>query len=160
MLDNDTHNMEIDSVELSSSTEYALLALLELVDHHQQGEPLQIRQIAATQNIPERYLEQLLANLRRGGIITSQRGAKGGYLFAREARKITILDVITCLEGKDLKLNKNNGNDANITVEAVAIEKIWQEIDQKTKMTLQEYTLQDLSEKRAYLNRPEIMYYI
>jgi len=151
--------MEFDSVELSSSTEYALLALLELVNHNQQGEPLQIRQIAAVQNIPERYLEQLLATLRRGGIITSQRGAKGGYFLAKEPWQITLLDVITCLEGQDSKLNKNN-HASTLTLEAMVVKDVWQEIDKKNRQILQGYTLQDLSDKRATFNKPEIMYYI
>lgn len=151
--------MEFDSVELSSSTEYALLALLELVNHNQQGEPLQIRQIAAVQNIPERYLEQLLATLRRGGIITSQRGAKGGYFLAKEPWQITLLDVITCLEGQDSKLNKNN-DASTLTLEAMVVKDVWQEIDKKTRKVLQGYTLQDLSDKRSSFNKPEIMYYI
>lgn len=151
--------MEFDSVELSSSTEYAILALLELVNHNQKGDPLQIRQIAAMQNIPERYLEQLLATLRRGGIITSQRGAKGGYFLAKEPWQITLLEVITCLEGQDSKLNKNN-DVSTLTLEAMVVKDVWQEIDQKTRLVLEGYTLQDLSDKRATFNKPEIMYYI
>ena len=56
-------------MELSCKSEYAILALLELASHYQKGEPLQIRQIAAQQNIPDRYLEQLLATLRRGRLV-------------------------------------------------------------------------------------------
>jgi Rrf2 family protein len=85
-------------VEISCKTEYAILALIELAAHYDQGEPLQIRFIAAQQNIPDRYLEQLLATLRRGGVIRSQRGAKGGYLLAREPWKITLLEILNCLE--------------------------------------------------------------
>ena len=81
-------------VELSCKSEYALLALIELATHYSSGEPLQIRQIAAQQNIPDRYLEQLLATLRRYGLVRSQRGAKGGYLLAREPWKITLLEVV------------------------------------------------------------------
>lgn len=55
----------VEPVELSCKNEYAILALIELAAHHTSGEPLQIRQIAAQQNIPDRYLEQLLAALRR-----------------------------------------------------------------------------------------------
>jgi Rrf2 family protein len=88
-------------VELSCKSEYAILALLEMASDYQSGEPQQIRQIAAKQNIPDRYLEQLLATLRRGGIVKSQRGSKGGYLLAREPWKITIFEVLGCLEGLD-----------------------------------------------------------
>src|SRR5918998_936906 len=95
-------------VELSCKSEYAILALLELADCYDEGEPLQIRQIAAQQNIPDRYLEQLLATMRRCGLIRSQRGAKGGYILAREPWKITLLDVINCLEGSDSQPSKGD----------------------------------------------------
>ena len=55
-----------------------------LADHFEVGEPHQIRQISEDQNIPDRYLEQLLSLLRKAGIVRSQRGAKGGYFLARE----------------------------------------------------------------------------
>ena len=97
-------------MELSCKSEYAILALLEMATHYQNGEPMQIRQIANQQNIPDRYLEQLLATLRRGGIIKSQRGSKGGYLLAREPRKITLLDILECLEGLDIKITEDNTN--------------------------------------------------
>lgn len=64
-------------MDLSCKSEYALLALIELSAYHASGEPLQIRQISAKQSIPDRYLEQLLATLRRAGLIKSQRGARG-----------------------------------------------------------------------------------
>jgi Rrf2 family protein len=59
-------------VELSCKSEYAILALLELAAQYAIGEPLQIRQIATQQQIPDRYLEQLLATLRRAGLVRSQ----------------------------------------------------------------------------------------
>jgi Rrf2 family transcriptional regulator, cysteine metabolism repressor len=84
-------------MELSSKSEYALLALLELANAYQSAQLLQIRQIAARRDIPERYLDQLLAILRRGGLIKGIRGAKGGYILAREPRQITLLDALRCI---------------------------------------------------------------
>ena len=88
-------------MELSCKSEYAILALIELAVKYQLAEPLQIKQIATKQNIPDRYLEQLLATLRRGGLVKSQRGSKGGYFLTREPRKITVFEVLVCLEGLD-----------------------------------------------------------
>ncbi|MBW4649556.1 MAG: Rrf2 family transcriptional regulator [Kastovskya adunca ATA6-11-RM4] len=145
-------------MELSCKTEYALLALLELTGHYNDGEPLQIRQIAAQQNIPDRYLEQLLATLRRGGLVRSQRGAKGGYLLTREPWKITLLDVISCLEGSDAKASKSETDPK--TVESAVVVEIWQEIHDRANDVLRGYTLQDLSEKRDSRRQLDIMYYI
>lgn len=144
-------------VELSSKKQYALLALLELTDHYGTGEPLQIRQIAAQQNIPDRYLEQVLATLRRGGLVVSQRGAKGGYLLAREPWNITLWDAIACLDGSNVCCKNELGHN---TVESFVIEEVWQEVYDSARKTLQGYTLQDLYEKRNARRQLNIMYYI
>ena len=101
-------------MELSCKSEYAILALLEMATHYESGEPMQIRQIATQQKIPDRYLEQLLATLRRGGIVKSQRGSKGGYLLAREPRKISIFEILECLEGLDVQTGEQNTNPTSL----------------------------------------------
>ncbi|WP_186708848.1 RrF2 family transcriptional regulator [Euhalothece natronophila] len=144
-------------MELSCKTKYALLALLELAAYHQKREPLQIRQIAEKQEISDRYLEQLLATLRRGGLVKSQRGAKGGYLLAREPWQITLLDVVECLEG--LESSTPEGSPIN-TAEKAVVQEIWQVIDDNIKRQLQKYNLQTLSEQCYHKQRTDLMYYI
>jgi Rrf2 family protein len=145
-------------VELSCKSEYAILALLEMAAHYESGEPLQIRQIAAQQSIPDRYLEQLLATLRRGGIVKSLRGSKGGYLLTREPRKIILFEILECLEGLEAGTGEENVNSK--TVDSSVIEEIWQEASRAANSVLQKYTLQDLCEKRDSLRQLDIMYYI
>jgi Rrf2 family protein len=145
-------------VDLSCKNEYALLALIELSIHYASGEPLQIRQISAQQNIPDRYLEQLLATLRRGGLVKSQRGAKGGYILSREPRNINLLDVMTCLEGADS--HPIPMDEAPKSVESGVIGEIWNEANKAAQDVLQHYTLQDLCEKRDARRQLDIMYYI
>ena len=145
-------------VELSCKSEYAILALLELAAHYNEGEPLQIRSIACQQNIPDRYLEQLLATLRRGGVIRSQRGAKGGYLLAREPWKITLLEILNCLEGADMDRSENNSSTK--TLESAVVFEVWQEAREIANSVLQKYTLQDLTERLNARRQLVIMYYI
>jgi Rrf2 family protein len=145
-------------VEISCKSEYAILALLEMATYYESGEPMQIRQIAAQQKIPDRYLEQLLATLRRGGILKSQRGSKGGYFLAREPRKINLLEILECLEGLDVRTGEDNDNSK--TLDGAVIEEIWQEACQAANSVLQNYTLQDLCEKRDSRRQLDIMYYI
>jgi Rrf2 family protein len=129
-----------------------------MATHYQSGEPMQIRQIAAQQNIPDRYLEQLLATLRRGGIIKSQRGSKGGYFLAREPMKITLLEILECLEGLDVQTGQV---DINLrTVDSGVIAEIWQEACQAANSVFQKYSLHDLCEKRDSRRQLDIMYYI
>lgn len=145
-------------MEISSKNEYAILALIELAAHYASGEPLQIRQISAQQQIPDRYLEQLLATLRRCGLVQSQRGAKGGYILAREPWKINLLEVMHCLEGNDAQ-----SADSYVvpkTVESAVICDVWQESHQAANEVLQRCTLQDLCDKCSARRQLDIMYYI
>jgi Rrf2 family transcriptional regulator, cysteine metabolism repressor len=145
-------------VDLSSKSEYALLALIELSVYHASGEPLQIRQISSQQSIPDRYLEQLLATLRRGNLVKSQRGARGGYLLARDPWKISLYDVVSCIEGFDSQADASPGFPN--TPEAVVIQDVWGEVRQAAEEVLQRYTLQDLLDKRSAKQQLDIMYYI
>ena len=143
---------------ISNKSEYALLALLELASCYPKGEALQIREIAALQDIPNRYLEQLLATLRRGGLINSIRGAKGGYVLARDPQKITVLDAFSCMDGSDIVLS--DCEPTPNTVEGELIQEVWQEARQAANSVLEKYTLQDLCERRAIRQQKELMYYI
>ena len=146
-------------MELSNKSEYAILALLELAIGYSKGEPLQIREIAALQNIPSRYLEQLLATLRRRGLIKSIRGAKGGYILAREPAKITLLDALNCMEGVSPVVAEFKPTTQ--TIEGQIIQEVWIEAIQAANSVLENYTLQDLCEQRARQEGAKVfMYYI
>jgi Rrf2 family cysteine metabolism transcriptional repressor len=85
-------------ISITSKSPYAVLALVELA--RGTGEhPVPIGELARKRDVPVQFLEQLFAVLRRGGIISSQRGVKGGYRFAREPSTITVLDVVELLDG-------------------------------------------------------------
>lgn len=144
-------------MDLSCKSEYALLALIELSTYHASGEPLQIRQISSKQSIPDRYLEQLLATLRRAGLVKSQRGARGGYLLAREPWKISLYDVVSCIEGFD---SQPDGAKSPETLEAVVVQDVWGEVRQSAEEVLQRHTLQDLLDQRNAKQQLDIMYYI
>lgn len=145
-------------MELSCKSEYAVLALLELTAHFPQGEPLQIRHIAAQQSIPDRYLEQLLAMLRRGGLVRSQRGAKGGYFLAREPWNITVLEALECIEGGNIQ--QTYADEEPKTCESAIVREIWQEAREGAQAILKNYTLQDLRDLRDQRQDVNLMYYI
>ena len=74
-------------MNLSSKTQYACLAMLELAQHHSLGEPVQVRRIAERHGIPAQFLVQIFQDLKRAGLVTSVRGAAGGYLLSRIPRR-------------------------------------------------------------------------
>jgi len=85
-------------ISITSKSPYAVLALAELARSAGAG-PVPIGELARRREVPVQFLEQLFATLRRGGIISSQRGVKGGYSFARNPSEITVLEVVELLDG-------------------------------------------------------------
>ena len=85
-------------MNISVKGEYALHAVFDLA-LQRPGEPVKIADIARRQQIPQKFLELILAGLKQGGFVESRRGAEGGYLLAKPADSITVGDVIRFMEG-------------------------------------------------------------
>jgi Rrf2 family protein len=83
---------------LSQKARYALHALIVLAEHTGQA-PLQIADVAKEARVPRKFLEQILLDLKRRGIVRSQRGRAGGYLLGKPAREISFADVIRVIDG-------------------------------------------------------------
>src|SRR5271166_4454260 len=86
-------------MNISVKGEYALQAIFDLA-LQSPGEPVKIADIARRQQIPQKFLELILASLKQGGFVESRRGAEGGYLLARRAESITVGDVLRFVEGR------------------------------------------------------------
>ncbi|WP_204043632.1 RrF2 family transcriptional regulator [Acrocarpospora phusangensis] len=84
-------------MRLSARTQYALRAAVELAAAP--GAPVPAERISAAQHIPRRFLDNILLQLRRAGLINSQRGPDGGYWLARPAAEISLADIILVIEG-------------------------------------------------------------
>lgn len=83
---------------LSQKARYALHALLVLADHGE-DEPIMIAEIAERARVPRKFLEQILLDLKRRGIVRSLRGRAGGYLLGRQPKNITFAEVIRTIDG-------------------------------------------------------------
>lgn len=145
-------------LELSSKCQYVLLAMVELATFYTSGERLQIRQIATRQNIPERYLEQLLLTLKQNGLVKSVRGPNGGYQLARDPQSITLLDIVLCMEGNQ-GCEGASFNGAP-TVEGTVIQSVWKKAQEAADAVLGACTLQMLIDERDSKNQAASMYYI
>ena len=86
-------------MKLSTRGRYGIHAMYDLA-LHANGGPQSIKSIAEREGIPEAYLEQLIAVLKREGLVASTRGAQGGYTLKRAPEEITVGDVLRALEGK------------------------------------------------------------
>lgn len=85
-------------MRLTARSEYGLLAMIDLASRDS-ADPVSAREIAERQDIPLKFLEQLFVALRRAGVVTSVRGARGGFALDRGANEVTVLEIVEALEG-------------------------------------------------------------
>jgi len=152
----DLNSQNYALLDLSAKVEYALLALLELAKNHDKKVPLTMNEIAAKQPIPERYLEQILTQVRRAGLVQSQRGSKGGFLLMREPWQITLLEIVTLVEGE----RKEKENSETPTIEKTLVLEIWEQANAASIEVLRGYTLQHLCQETETRSQKNPMYYI
>ena len=145
-----------NSVVFSAKTEYGLVSLLELAAIHPQGGVLQVAEIAARQGIPDRYLEQMLTSLRRGRILRSIRGPRGGYQLARPPAEIRISDVVSCLEGE----SSSRSGATRESPEFAVIQGLEEQLDAARRGILDATSLQELLDDRDRRLQSQVMYFI
>jgi len=85
-------------MRVSKKTDYALRALFTLVDHYG-GAPIPIRELARRNDVPKRFLEQIMLDLKAQGWVSSTAGIRGGYVLARNPSKITMGEVVRHFDG-------------------------------------------------------------
>lgn len=134
---------------ISTKGLYAVAAVYVLFSHKEET-PLPIKQIALEAGIPKNFLEQILNQLKKAGILKSTRGATGGYVLARDPSEITFLEVMAATEGKVCEANPRSDNQV--------IELFWQDFTKQVEAFLS----QPLSEFADYEERveSEVMFYI
>jgi len=130
---------------ITAKSPYALRALAELARAGGEG-PVPLGEIARRRDVPVQFLEGLFGTLRRGGILQSQRGVKGGYSFARSPREITVLEIVEMLEG-DL------GGEARVAGS------VWAEAAEALRGVLAGVTIAQVAEREAEAATAP-MYYI
>jgi Rrf2 family protein len=143
---------------LSTKAEYGLVALLELGAIHASGKHLQVAEIARRQGIPERYLEQMLTTLRRGGLLHSIRGPRGGYRLARPPAEIHLDEVLDCLEGSPAASRTRTGQDHS--PDFAVLEALEGRLQQAQRRILRQTRLDQLLEERQTLSEPQPMFFI
>ncbi len=125
-------------MRVSSRTDYGVRALYELALHFGEG-PIQSREIAARQEVPEAYLHQVLSALSRGGLVRSTRGPSGGHELARPPSDLTLFDALDVLDGIDRRSHPHRSDDDTHPVHGV-----WHEVMQQTVLYLKSITFEDL----------------
>jgi Rrf2 family protein len=135
-------------MRLTAKADYALRAGAELAAEAHRGAPLTREQIAGAQAIPAAFLVRILADLRRVGIVRSQRGAEGGYLLARDPDKITLADVIRAVEGPLAEIHGDQPQDVFYEGAAAALRDVWVALRATERRVLEAVTLADVASGR------------
>jgi Rrf2 family protein len=123
----------------SKKTALAFEAVVDIA-YHGGAEPVQSQDIARRLQLPRRYLEQVLQQLVRCGILKGVRGPRGGYRLARERRRVTVGEVIRVLEGAD----DSEPIDAGSPLGRNVINPFWQRMSHDMMVRLDKLTIEDL----------------
>ncbi|WP_433085627.1 RrF2 family transcriptional regulator [Dactylosporangium sp. CA-052675] len=127
-------------MRISAKADYAIRALAGLAADP--SRPLVCEAIAAEQHIPFRFLKAVLRDLRRAGLVRSQRGCEGGYWLGRPAESITLAEAVAAVDGELLSVHGEGPDDDPRRAPAVAA--VWREIQARTEEILTGTTVADL----------------
>jgi Rrf2 family protein len=131
-------------MKISTKGRYAMQLMLDLARYNT-GEPISLKDISKRQEISEKYLEQIISLLNKGGFVRSVRGAQGGYLLNRDPKDYKVGEIlritegdlapVACLDQNSMECEKRTG---------CATVRLWQMIDDAVSSVVDKVTLQDL----------------
>lgn len=136
----------------SAKTEYACIAMIELAAQYGDAQPVRLRSIAEAHGIPERFLVQILLQLKGAGLVLSTRGAAGGYILAKSPDQISMYDIVSVIDrdnrvervGLDRKKPPPKIDNMPGTGAVQAIRGLWRELEQAQRLLLEKTTLAEM----------------
>lgn len=145
---------------ISTRGRYAARAMLDLALHRDDGKVL-LKDIAARQEVSARYLEQVMIRLKAAGLVTSARGAQGGFALARPPKDIKLSDVIRAVEGSIAPVQCVDAPTECSRATSCVTRDVWVEMERAATAILESVTVQDLVERHREKQKPEaLMYHI
>ncbi|MEU6282151.1 Rrf2 family transcriptional regulator [Streptomyces sp. NPDC047028] len=134
-------------MRISARADYAVRAVVELAVRQDDG-PVKAEEIASEQDIPHKFLEGILADLRRAEIVLSRRGGGGGHRLARDAARITVADVIRAVDGPIVSVRGERPTGLSYTGTAEPLLPLWIALRANVRRILEGVTLADLAADR------------
>ena len=134
-------------MKISTKGRYGARALLDLADHYGKGQVL-LKDIAKREDIPIRYLEQLIAPLRSAGLVKGIRGARGGYILTKPPSQIRLSEILEILEGSLEMVDCIRGGKACNRIDICITRDIWDELNQAMRNLLESITLDDMVRRK------------
>ena len=132
-------------MRITAKADYAVRAAAELAAAESDGRPVKGEQLASAQGIPQTFLENILTELRRAGIVRTRRGADGGYFLARPSTEITIADVLRAVEGPLAAVQGTRPESLSYGGAAAHLPQVWVALRASLRDVLEHVTLDDLA---------------
>ncbi|MEX0766977.1 MAG: Rrf2 family transcriptional regulator [Microthrixaceae bacterium] len=134
-------------MRITAKVDYAVRACVELAHRYalDSREPTTAEKLGAHQNIPKKYLENILTELRKAKIVSSQRGPIGGYWLTRDPSTITVADVIRAVEGPLADVRGVAPEELQYEGAAVALERVWIATRASLRSVLEGVSLADIA---------------
>ena len=131
-------------MHISAKVDYAVRAMLVLAAADPSGPPLRAAEIARSQGVPGKFLEQILLDLRNAGLVESRRGNAGGYLLGRPAATISVADVVRAIDGPLAEVRGLRPERATYPGAAHGLQDVWIAVRASLRAVLEPVTLADV----------------
>ncbi|HVW16878.1 MAG TPA: Rrf2 family transcriptional regulator [Solirubrobacteraceae bacterium] len=131
-------------MRISAKADYAVRAMIELAAA-EPGRPTKGEAVARAQEIPLKFLENILSDLRHAGLVRSQRGADGGYWLAKEAAEVTVADIIRAVEGPLASVRGESPEHVPYAGSAEPLKQVWIAVRAALRSVVEKVTLADLA---------------
>lgn len=132
-------------MRVSAKSDYALRALIVIAGRVEDG-PISAEQLGKAQDIPHGFLQAILADLRRAGIVLSQRGQSGGWRFARKPETVTVADVIRAVDGPLVSVYGLRPEAVEYEGETQVLQRVWIAARSSLREVFESVTIQDLAD--------------
>jgi Rrf2 family protein len=133
-------------MRISAKVEYACIAMLQLATHYGEVVPVRIKAIVDAHDVPQRFLVQILLQLKTAGLVASVRGAAGGYQLGRPPDQISLADIINAVSDRGSTTRTETIALPSTSV-VHAVRSVWQELQHEQQRRLEELTLAELARR-------------
>jgi len=135
-------------MRITAKADYAVRAAVELAAAEEADRPVKGEYLARAQGIPQNFLENILTELRRAGIVRSRRGVEGGYRLARPADEVTVADVLRAVEGPLAAVQGVRPDELTYGGAATLLPEVWVALRASLRDVLEHVTLADIADGR------------
>ncbi|THI86979.1 MAG: Rrf2 family transcriptional regulator [Nitrospira sp. CG24A] len=149
-------------MKVSLRATYGIMAAVDLA-MHLEAAPVQAKTIARRQAIPARFLEQVLHGMKKAGLVTSLRGAQGGYVLSKKPSEVSVVEILEALDGPLLFSigGSERAQGRRLSKPELLLGKMWEQVHQAERHVLEAISVEELAGQQRMLEQERsLMYHI